>query len=183
MLGPLSNFRQSSQTVAGLSSSPGAGKSHELTISQPVSAIADPRHNHWSFQPPQRLELPAARDNTMTCDFKKAHLAESRRTFFAKSGIGLGSLAMATLWNSPTVAIPKQTPATLESLRLRQGYFAAKAKNVIYLFTTGRPSHLDLFDYKSQLERCAGQPMPDLYIGKIRFKQIQNSQPPLMPSP
>jgi len=64
----------------------------------------------------------------MTCDFKKAQLDESRRTFFAKSGIGLGSLAMATLWNSPALATPKQTANTpREPLRPRQGHFPAKA--------------------------------------------------------
>ena len=86
-------------------------------------------------------------------------------SFFAKSRIGLGSLAMATLWNSPTVATLKQTPGTLESLRPRQGDFAAKAKNVSYLSMVGEPSHLDLFDYKSQLERHTGHPLASLAAG------------------
>ena len=113
---------------------------------------------------------------------EKRPLEESRRTFFAESGIGLGTLAMATLWNSPARAISKETANTREPLRPRQGHLPAKAKNVIYLFMVGGPSHLDMFDYKSQLERYAGQPMPDSYIGKVKFEQIRNSQPLLMPS-
>ena len=118
----------------------------------------------------------------MTCRFKKRQLEESRRTFFAKSGIGLGSLAMATLWNSPAGATAQQATNALEPLRPRQGHFPAKAKNVIYLFMVGGPSHLDLFDYKPQLERYDGQPMPDSYIGKVKFEQIRDNKPLLMPS-
>ena len=119
----------------------------------------------------------------MNFPFAAAQPEESRRTLFAHSGIGLGSLAMATLWDAPATTAQAPRTVTHESLRPRQGHFPATAKNVIYLFMVGGPSHLDLFDYKPQLERYAGQPMPDSYIGKVKFEQIRDSQPLLMPSP
>ena len=119
----------------------------------------------------------------MNFPFAAAQREESRRTFFAHSGIGLGSLAMATLWDAPATTAQAPRSVTPDSLRPRQGHFPATAKNVIYLFMVGGPSHLDLFDYKPQLERYAGQPMPDSYVGKVKFEQIRDSQPLLMPSP
>ena len=119
----------------------------------------------------------------MNCPFEAAQREESRRTFFAHSGIGLESLAMATLWDPPATTGQAPRSVTPESLQPRQGHFPATAKNVIYLFMVGGPSHLDLFDYKPQLERYAGQPMPDSYIGKVKFEQIRDSHPLLMPSP
>ena len=40
-------------------------------------------------------------------------------------------------------------------------HFAPKAKRVIYLFQSGAPSHLDLFDYKPMLNKMNGQELPD----------------------
>ena len=40
-------------------------------------------------------------------------------------------------------------------------HFPAKAKRVIYLFQSGAPSQLDLFDYKPTLEKFRGQDLPD----------------------
>ena len=40
-------------------------------------------------------------------------------------------------------------------------HFAPKAKRVIYLFQSGGPSQLELFDYKPQLEKFRGQDLPD----------------------
>lgn len=42
-----------------------------------------------------------------------------------------------------------------------QTHFAPKAKRVIYLFQSGAPSQLELFDYKPALARLAGQELPD----------------------
>ena len=40
------------------------------------------------------------------------------------------------------------------------GHHTANAKRVIYLFQSGGPSQVDLFDYKPQLEKLNGEPMP-----------------------
>src|SRR5205085_2625433 len=40
-------------------------------------------------------------------------------------------------------------------------HFAPKAKRVIYLHQSGAPSHVDLFDYKPEMQKHHGQELPD----------------------
>ncbi len=54
-------------------------------------------------------------------------------------------------------------------LAARPGHFPARAKSVIYLFMAGGPSQLELFDYKPQLQKYSGQPIPDSFIQGRRF--------------
>lgn len=72
----------------------------------------------------------------------------SRRDFLFKTGAGFGALAFAGLSSTA---------------RGKEGigpHFAPKAKNVIWLFMDGGPSHLDLFDPKPALTKYAGSPLP-----------------------
>jgi hypothetical protein len=82
----------------------------------------------------------------------------TRRAFLTRSTTGLGAVALATLLNprllGATDAAPK-TPGALKTL-----HFAPKAKRVIYLFQSGAPSHLDLFDPKTKLTEMTGQELP-----------------------
>ncbi|HUG70981.1 MAG TPA: DUF1501 domain-containing protein, partial [Pirellulaceae bacterium] len=55
----------------------------------------------------------------------------------------------------------------------RQGHFPAKAKNVIFLFQAGGPSHLELFDYKPKLQELSGQVIPESYVENKRFAFIK----------
>ena len=56
-------------------------------------------------------------------------------------------------------------PAEPENpLAPRQPHFAPKAKRVIHLFMAGRPSQLDLFDYKPELAQLEGKPLPPSVI-------------------
>ena len=121
----------------------------------------------------------------MPNDRQHWQVLESRRTFFAKSGIGLGSLAAASLDQPAQTSAGAIDPGNpkLEALRPRLAPGRARAKNIIYLFMIGGPSHLDLFDYKPALDRYDGQPMPDSYVDKVRFEQIKDKQPLLMKSP
>jgi hypothetical protein len=75
-----------------------------------------------------------------------------------QSGCGFGTLALnALLQDDPLLA--NQAPAP-NPLAPRQPHFAPRAKNVIFLFMEGGPSHLDLFDPKPLLSRLAGQRAP-----------------------
>jgi hypothetical protein len=49
---------------------------------------------------------------------------------------------------------------------------AAKAKNVIFLFQNGGPTHVDLFDYKPKLKELHNTPIPDSYIEGKRFSTM-----------
>jgi len=72
---------------------------------------------------------------------------------------------------------------TVNPLAPKGTHFPARAKNVIQLFMTGGPSHLDMFDFKPQLTKCSGQPLPESVLGKTNFAQIRDGKPLLMPSP
>jgi hypothetical protein len=78
----------------------------------------------------------------------------SRRWFFKECGVGLGAIALRSLLQDSGFAA---APAALANpLAPKQPHFAAKAKNVIYLFMAGAPSHLDLFDNKPELTKFNG---------------------------
>lgn len=51
-------------------------------------------------------------------------------------------------------------------------HFAPKAKRVICLFMNGGPTHVDLFDWKPELARLHGTPVPDSYLGGKRFSTM-----------
>jgi hypothetical protein len=72
----------------------------------------------------------------------------SRRTFLGQSGIGLGAMAANSLLGAS---------AKTESMP----HFDPKAKRVIYLFQSGGPSHIDMFDYSPTMQGLHGKPLPD----------------------
>lgn len=76
---------------------------------------------------------------------------QSRRDFLQRAGGGFGSLALSWLLrgSSEAAAVPPHT--------------AAQARSVIFLFMEGGPSHIDLFDPKPELNRLAGQKIPDSF--------------------
>ena len=90
----------------------------------------------------------------------------TRRHFFRDCGVGLGSIALASL-DARSGGSPAAPAATTPSTR--PGHFPAKARNVIYLFMAGGPSQLELFDYKPELQRLHGQPIPDSFMRGRRF--------------
>lgn len=82
----------------------------------------------------------------------------SRRAFLEKSTTGLGAVALASLL-APGAFAAGGGPAV--SGALGQLHWAPKAKRVIYLFQSGAPSHLDLFDPKAKLIEMTGKDLPD----------------------
>ncbi len=83
----------------------------------------------------------------------------SRRAFLAGGSTGLGTLALATLLNPVRAGVA--TPGVMDSgPALDTLHFAPKAKRVIYLFQSGAPSHLDLFDPKPRLKEMTGEELP-----------------------
>ena len=78
----------------------------------------------------------------------------SRRLFLRTSAIGFGQVALATLLAEGGMA------QGMEDARLDLGHSAPKATSVIFCFMQGGPSHLDTFDYKPQLARYHGKPVP-----------------------
>jgi hypothetical protein len=87
------------------------------------------------------------------------HPAVSRRAFLARSSTGIGSLALASLLANRTSAASSATPKGAGAV-LPSGHLAPKAKRVIYLFMSGAPSHIDLFDHKPKLQELTNTELP-----------------------
>jgi hypothetical protein len=96
----------------------------------------------------------------------------TRRHFFAECGIGLGAMALATLAEpGRSLAgepVAKRSPRG-NPLAPRPGHFPARVRRVIYLFMAGGPSQLDLFDYKPELQKRHGEPLPESILAGKRF--------------
>jgi hypothetical protein len=103
-------------------------------------------------------------------------LSSTRRHFFRQAGIGIGSLALASLIDERLFAAPEQAAAAIGP------HFAPKAKQIIYLFMAGAPSQIDLFDHKPKLRRFDGQPIPEELVKGERFAFIKGT-PRLLGSP
>ena len=84
----------------------------------------------------------------------------TRRWFFRQCGVGLGSIALASLLGADKASAAAKMPTALHPLAPKQPHFKPKANRVIYLFMGGAPSQLDLFDYKPTLAKYNGQPVP-----------------------
>src|SRR4051794_4222186 len=97
--------------------------------------------------------------------------AITRRHFFKNCGIGLGTVALASLINENLFAGESAAPPN--PLAPKAPHFAAKAKRMIYLHMAGSPSQLDLFDYKPKLQELNGQPCPESLFKKERFAFIK----------
>lgn len=82
----------------------------------------------------------------------------SRRWFLAQCGVGLGSVALGQLLGEAGLAAARQQRS--DPLAPRAPHYAPKAKNVIFLFMAGAPSHLELLDHKPELTRFDGTMPP-----------------------
>src|SRR5262245_32542843 len=100
----------------------------------------------------------------------QCHLLMTRRQFFGRTAAGIGTMALASLLAEEAGAAGQGSgfgPGALRAAGSGQPYlnpegalFAPKAKRVIYLFQSGGPSHLDLFDYKPGLQAQFGIDLP-----------------------
>ena len=99
-------------------------------------------------------------------------LAVTRRHFFRECGVGLGKIALASLISDPFVSRLAAAVRT-DPLAPRPPHFPGRAKRVIHLFMAGAPSQLDLFDYKPELAKLEGKPLPPSVIAGQRYAFIR----------
>jgi len=83
----------------------------------------------------------------------------TRRHFFSRTSVGLGTAALAHLLGDSCQAAVGRSPQA--GGVLRDFHFAPRAKRVIYLFMSGGPSQIDMFDYKPTLNEKNGEELPD----------------------
>jgi hypothetical protein len=84
---------------------------------------------------------------------REHELMMTRRQLFGRTALGVGTAAMANLLGSDALASDEVASSGL--------HHPAKAKRVIYLFMSGGPSHLDLWDYKPKMKEMFNQQLPD----------------------
>ena len=96
----------------------------------------------------------------------------TRRHFLRDCGVGLGKIALAGLLTD-TLGSRANAASAANPLAAKAPHFPAKAKRVIHLFMAGAPSQLDLFDYKPELAKLEGKPLPPSVIGGQRYAFIR----------
>src|SRR3954471_23378380 len=84
----------------------------------------------------------------------------SRRAFLARSTTGLGAVALASLLNENLFGAATPSAALQSNGALKGLHFVPKAKRVIYMFMSGAPSHIDLFDHKPKLKGLTNTELP-----------------------
>jgi hypothetical protein len=109
----------------------------------------------------------------------------TRRHFFGRTGLGLGTAALTTLLaenvrSDSAVLSAKSPTGGLPSLP----HFPAKAKRAIYLHMNGGPSQMDLFDYKPRMEAMFDKDLPDSIRKGQRLTTMTSGQArfPVAPS-
>lgn len=94
---------------------------------------------------------------------------DNRRAFLTGSGLGLGAIALGEL-------LHQETAAGADQGILGATHAPARARRIIYLFMSGGPSHLDLFDYKPLLKKRHGEQLPDSVRGNQRLTAMSGHQ-------
>ena len=92
-------------------------------------------------------------------ELHKHFLNNNRRNFLKKAGLGIGGLALGSMLDPFGTGNDIDPFSSLKN-DLNLPHFAPKAKRVIYLFQSGGPSQLDLFDYKPKLNQLRGIDLP-----------------------
>ena len=107
----------------------------------------------------------------------------NRRNFLKDTGKGLGGIALTSLLaRDGLLASNEPIRPNIEPTKpfsARNPHFSPSAKNVIVIFCSGACSQLDTFDYKPDLIKFHGQPMP----GGENLKTFQGEQGNLIKSP
>ncbi len=101
--------------------------------------------------------------------------ALTRRTFLGKVAGGVGAAALASLGGRINNAGSSANNSTTDPSKVGP-HFAPKAKRVIYLFQSGGPSQIDLFDYKPGYRDLHGTELPNSVRGGQRVTGMTAGQ-------
>lgn len=115
---------------------------------------------------------------------REAELIETRRHFFGRTATGIGTAALASLVNPQLFAGQPVPVAPAQSGLPSLPHFAPKAKRVIYLFMSGAPSQLDMWDYKPKMGDWYDKDLPDSVRNGQRITTMTSGQKrfPIAPS-
>ena len=93
----------------------------------------------------------------------------TRRHLLANAGKSLGAAALAALSGSDARIVSAADP-------LLNTHYRPKAKHVIYLFFSGGPSHIDMFDYKPRMREFHGEELPESIRNGQRLTGMTSGQ-------
>ena len=114
---------------------------------------------------------------SQSCTGFESPFGLSRRAMLQRFGMGLGTIALSQLESAKMVHARDGV--------LKEVHHPPKAKRVIYLFQSGGPSQLDLFDYRPELQKVHGQQLPDEIRQGQRLTAMSGNQAslPMVKSP
>ena len=99
----------------------------------------------------------------------------TRRHLLGRAAGCLGAVALGTLLRQPAAAAAQNSRKPSDGLTSLP-HFTLRAKRVIYLFQSGGPSHVDLFDYHPRLRELHGTELPDSVRGGQRITGMTSGQ-------
>ncbi|HUG69472.1 MAG TPA: DUF1501 domain-containing protein [Pirellulaceae bacterium] len=108
-------------------------------------------------------------------------LLQTRRHFLGRSATGIGAAALSSLLTADANAA---SPSGEDLGVLGKPHFAPKAKRIIYLFMSGAPSQLDMYDYKPKMNELFDTELPDSIRMGQRLTTMTSGQKrfPIAPS-
>ncbi len=111
-------------------------------------------------------------------NFESQMIANSinRRTFLTKTGVGFGMAALSSLLAQDAEANSPFANGLGSGADLGLPHHPARIKRVIFLCMAGGPSHLETFDYKPELEKLDGKPMPTSFTQGQPIAQLQGKE-------
>ena len=109
-----------------------------------------------------------SQERNSRCTGFDSPMGQSRRQILSKFGMGLGAMALASLGDS--------AQAKTNATALTSPHHFGKAKRVIYLFQSGGPSQLELFDYKPTLQEKQGTELPESIRKGQRLTAMSGNQ-------
>lgn len=118
----------------------------------------------------------------MNCQMHQAverGVRASRRWFLEQCGIGLGKIGLASLVSGALGRTGFAAQTTSPGIHISPAFGQVKA--VIHLFMAGAPSHLELFDFKPELLKHDGKPLPPSIIGDQRYAFIRSDAAVMAP--
>lgn len=92
----------------------------------------------------------------------------NRREFISRLGLGIGGATVGGFIPGFGFIGAVSAAELADPLAPKQPHFPAKVKSVIWLHQNGAPSTLDLFDYKPELVKLAGQAVPASFMKGIK---------------
>ena len=109
-------------------------------------------------------------------DFEELSLLHSRRAVLRDCAAGLGTIALWHLLEAEGRASDAEAgKPKFNPLAVKPPHFPPRAKNVIFLFMDGGPSHIDLFDPKPEMKKWEGQALLESLTRDLRLAFIKPS--------